>query len=275
MSDTADRYPPGARNLAGMRRGIVILVLLAACSTSTSASQPSVSDSTTPRAPAAQTTDDSTATSVAQPPIPDSVPTEPTTTTIVAEASPTDADPAASPDGAPARVAVIGCSQTRDAIFGYNDVRSDLRFGASEDAQYLGGASIEVWAEPRNRKWDTFESLVGPDNDGLLVQICWHAQRSVGADLAMVQDIMERATQMIGHDVPVFVMGLNDWDPRSLCPRGDYPASAALADEVAAAGLAIRVPDLGPLDPTQTDDGCHGNRDGNRLMGEQLAEFFG
>ncbi len=170
---------------------------------------------------------------------------------------------------------MIGCSQTRDAIVGYNEVRSDLRFGTDADAQYLSGASIEVWAEPRNRKWETFESLAGSDNDGLLVQICWHAQRSVGADVAMVQDIIDRALEMIGSDVPVYVMGLNDWDPRSLCPRGDYPASAALADEVAAAGLAIRVPDLGPLDPTETDDGCHGNRAGDRLMGGQLADFFG
>jgi len=172
-------------------------------------------------------------------------------------------------------IAVIGCSQTRDAISGYNMLRSDGRFGSDQDAQYLSGASIEVWAQPFNRKWDTFQGLVGPDNDALWMMICWHFQRSAGAGVALVEDVIARGREAIGADVPVYISGLNDWDPRDLCPRGDYPASAALADDVAAAGLAIRGPDLGPLGREHTDDGCHGNREGDALMGEQLIEFFG
>jgi hypothetical protein len=174
-----------------------------------------------------------------------------------------------------ANAAVVGCSQTRDAIFGYNEVATDERFGTSADAQYLGGGSIEAWANAGSRYWRDFDQLAGPDNDAIWLMICWHSVRSVDADVAMVEVVIDEAMRKIGRAVPVYVSGLNDWDPRSLCPRGDFPASAALADDVVAAGLAERGPDLGPLHREHTDDGCHGNRSGNELMGHQLVEFFG
>ena len=171
--------------------------------------------------------------------------------------------------------AVVGCSQTRDAVFGYNEVADDGAFGPSTAAQYLGGGSIEAWANPASRYWRDFDELAGPENDAMWLMICWHAVRSVDADVEMVRSVIDRAIETIGRDVPVYVSGLNDWDPRSLCPRGDFPASVELADAVVAEGLALRGPDLGPLLREHTDDGCHGNRAGNELMGRQLVEFFG
>lgn len=171
---------------------------------------------------------------------------------------------------------MIGCSQTRDAVAGYNAVSDADLFGPTEGFRYLSGGSIERWAEGDPRYWRGFESRTDPESDGLWVMLCWHRQRTPGdTDPAVVAGIIDRAFEVIGREVPVYVSGLNGWDPPRICPRGDYPRSWELAEATAAEGMALLGPDLGPLAESQTRDGCHGNDEGNRLMGEQVQAFFG
>jgi hypothetical protein len=174
------------------------------------------------------------------------------------------------------RVAVIGCSQTRDAVHGYNATDRSPVFGSDLDQEYLSGGTIERWAA-NGAHWRRFASLHRAEAgvDAVWIMLCWHV-RSTPPTISVdtVEQIIERAHEVIGHETAVFVSGLNDWDPRSSCPKGDWERSLALADAAVMAGFAERGPALGPITQLQTTDGCHGNSEGNRLMGAQLASFF-
>jgi hypothetical protein len=205
-----------------------------------------------------------------------------TTTTGPAAATPTP--PSTSTSGAPdhpagpthERIAVIGCSQTRDAIHGFNAVASQPIFGADQDQEFLSAGTIDRWAS-NSGHWRRFAELHRADHDidAVWIMLCWHVRDTdPSTSLDTVAAIIDRAQQVIGHDVPVFVSGLNDWDPRTICAKADWAASWALADEAVAAGLANRGPELGPITEAQTTDGCHGTAEGNAVMGVQLAAFF-
>lgn len=177
-----------------------------------------------------------------------------------------------------ANVAVVGCSQTRDAMAGYaalNDGDWGI-FGGREEARYLSGGSIERWtSQGDDRYWDEFARWNGAETDALWIQVCWATNGSQRTTVDHMGEVVARAFEIIGHEVPVFISGLNDWDPRDLCPRGDYELSWQLAEEAVAAGYGALGPDPGTLTPDLTDDGCHGNEAGDEFMGGPVAEFFG
>jgi hypothetical protein len=208
-------------------------------------------------------------------------PAEPTTTTTTDAPGTTTTPGATRAAGEPAessyeRIAVVGCSQTRDAVHGFNAVGDVPIFGSDQDQEYLSAGTIDRWAA-NSGHWRRFAAQHGGDADieAVWIMLCWHGR---GTDpftsVETVGYIIDRAQQVIGHDVPVFVSGLNDWDPRAICPKADWASSWALADEAVAAGLAERGPELGPLTEAQTTDGCHGTAEGNAVMGTQLASFF-
>jgi hypothetical protein len=206
-----------------------------------------------------------------------------TTTTAMAEATttsttaaPETTNPVVGDPTAFTRIAVVGCSQTRDAIAGYNEITGNDLFGRSQDFTYLGGGIIDKWADPDGGKWNNFRQRVVPEIDALWVMLCHGGERERRTpDVATVEGIIDTATGIIGHDVPVLISGLNDWDPRESCRRGAYEESWQLAHQVADAGLATLGPSLGPITTAQTTDGCHGNDEGKMVMGEQMVEFFG
>jgi hypothetical protein len=173
-------------------------------------------------------------------------------------------------------LAVIGCSQTRDAVRGYNDVTGSGRFPDTSDVLYLSGGTVDRWADPTTYYWDDFAARLDPDADGLWIMLCWHERRTDDATPpAVVGDIIDGAFELLGRQVPVYISGLNDWTDRTTCRKADYPASWGLAEASVEAGLGTLGPNLGPLAENQTTDGCHGNEEGNALMGRQLVEYFG
>lgn len=203
-----------------------------------------------------------------------------TGTTITAPATAGTTTATAPPTSGPAtghgQMAVVGCSQTKDAITGYNDISDGDLFGPSQDFGYLGGGSIEKWTELDGQRWNHFERIHGPENQALWIMICWSdGVTPDGFDTSGMATIIDKAFEVIGHEVPVYVSGINDWEPREMCGRADYPASWELAEAVVGDGLATLGPNLGPLASEQTRDGCHGNEEGNAVMGEQLQAFFG
>jgi hypothetical protein len=174
------------------------------------------------------------------------------------------------------RIAVVGCSQTRDAVHGFNAIGDVPIFGSDQDQEYLSAGTIDRWAA-NGGHWRRFAALHGGDADveAVWIMLCWHVRNTdPSTSVETVGYIIDRAHEVIGHDVPVFVSGLNDWNPRAICPKADWASSWALADEAVAAGLAERGPELGPITEEQTTDGCHGTTEGNAVMGAQLASFF-
>jgi hypothetical protein len=175
-------------------------------------------------------------------------------------------------------VAVVGCSQTRDAMAGYADLHGGDWgiFGGREEARYLSGGSIERWtSQGDDRYWDEFATWNGPETDALWIQVCWASNGSQRTTVDHMGEVVERAFEIIGHQVPVFISGLNDWSPRDMCPRGDYLLSWDLAEAAVAAGYGAIGPDPGIVTEDLTDDGCHGNDAGDRFMGGPLVDFFG
>ena len=174
-------------------------------------------------------------------------------------------------------VAVVGCSQTRDAMVGYMALTDRGILGDRGEARYLSGGSIERWTTQTDNPfyWDEFANWNGPESDALWIQVCWAtngSRRTTTDDMAYV---VATALDIIGRDVPVFISGLNDWDPRDLCTRGDYELSWQLAEAAVAAGFGVIGPDPGVITPDLTDDGCHGNEAGDAFMGEAVLDFFG
>jgi hypothetical protein len=213
---------------------------------------------------------------------PSATPTPPTaitatsTTTSTTSSTSTDDSTNVEPSEA-ASIAVIGCSQTRDAVHGFNDLSPTPLFGSDADQEYLSAGTIDRWAATNGGHWRAFTALHEDDPavEAIWLMLCWHVPNTDPAtSIREVADIIERAHAVIGRPVPVYVSGLNDWDPRNSCPRGDWERSWTLAEEAVEAGLARAGPDLGPITREQTTDGCHGNADGNRVMGSQLADFF-
>lgn len=248
-------------------------MVVAACGTSTATDPPAPSSA----APSStQTAAESTSTTtapvtagpagsgVAQPP-------EPTTST-------SGGNPGSGPDtvaGAYVDIAVVGCSQTRDAMLGYLALTERDTFGDRQEARYLSGGTIERWSTLDVRYWEEFTRWNGAESDALWIQLCWHRTSSRNVGVADVEAIIDEALAVIGREVPVFISGLNDWDPRDMCTRGDYELSWQLAEEAVAAGLGSIGPDPGVLTRDLTDDGCHGNEAGDRFMGQALVDFFG
>lgn len=179
--------------------------------------------------------------------------------------------------GVYADVAVVGCSQTRDAMVGYMALTDRGILGDRGETRYLSGGSIERWTTQSDNPfyWDEFANWNGPESDALWVQVCWATNGSRRTTVDDMAYVVSTALDVIGRDVPVFISGLNDWDPRDLCTRGDYELSWDMAEAAVAAGLGLIGPDPGVITRNLTDDGCHGNDEGDAFMGQAILDFFG
>jgi len=174
-------------------------------------------------------------------------------------------------------VAVVGCSQTRDAMVGYMALTDRGILGDRGETRYLSGGSIEKWTTQTDNPfyWDEFTNWNGQESDALWIQVCWATNGSRRTTVDDMAYVVSTALDVIGRDVPVFISGLNDWDPRDLCSRGDYELSWDMAESAVAAGLGLIGPDPGVITRNLTDDGCHGNDEGDAFMGQAILDFFG
>jgi hypothetical protein len=60
-----------------------------------------------------------------------------------------------------------------------------------------------------------------------------------------------------------------------LAGPGGPEAMQEIADQLIAEGLVLEGPRMGPLQKSETRDGCHANEDGMEVLGQQLLDFFG
>ena len=70
-------------------------------------------------------------------------------------------------------VAVVGCSQTRDAMFGYFELSDRGILGDRGEARYLSGGSIERWTTQSDNPfyWDEFARWNGAESDAVWIQV--------------------------------------------------------------------------------------------------------
>jgi hypothetical protein len=188
-------------------------------------------------------------------------------------------------------IGYIGCSNTVQAIAGYH-AAGGTRFWPSFDT--YGGATINRWAtdvrNPSSVLWYTFRQTLAEDPTNVVwVQLCAFAttgeEQTYAAAAAVIQEVVRLVPGVV-----VYVSPLNGYVAPHVCsmtgPNGPE-STAAVADRLAAEGVAFRGPDIGDLlsiyetpsagatsATNQTDqDGCHPNTEGERYLGKNLLKF--
>lgn len=254
------------------RSGVVfvVLALLAACSSSTDNTTSTVGETTSTR----QTRPDRTSTT-----------TEPSTTTT--DAATTTADITSNPEPTPAvgtgPVGVVGCSNTDLSVAGYTDLSGLDRLSTGD----LGGGAPPLWGDPTEDRyaeyWATYDSRrPATGYVETWVQLCLRVSDHNGSFDADEQGWISHIVEQIhlrDPGIPVWISPINTYEGIVCDSIGaDGPAIAAEASDWAAAALTdvFRGPDLGPLTEAEIGqrDDCHPNQSGQRLLGEQLVDFF-
>jgi hypothetical protein len=169
-------------------------------------------------------------------------------------------------------VAYIGCSSTRLDTVGYRRLG-----GRRLESWPSDGCSVEDFLDPVDPCWGAFAgSLVDREPVAGFFQVCILADEDTS--YAEVVAVADTFASYLPEGAPIHVTGLPVFDPGDLCPLGGEvapPLTRAYADDLAADGLAIRAPDLGPITPDLTSDGCHPNAAGQHVTGQQLLDWFG
>lgn len=242
---------------------VASMVILAACAQG--------STSTTTTAPSETTTTSATTTS--------SMPTSTTTTTTTQTTSTAALAPVESvADQITGTVGFVGCSMSQNSVEGYEAV------GGSNMWTFrlpYGGGTIGRWNDGlggRGDYWGGFDKGLELDPD--TTAIWWNLCTIKGSP----QDSFENAVHILDEirtripDARVFVSAQPTYSEGHVCglageggPELMVQLSAALVE----AGLVEQGPTMGPLSQPQTRDGCHANEDGQRLLGQQLLDFFG
>lgn len=122
-----------------------------------------------------------------------------------------------------------------------------------------GGAAVGQWANLAHPIWSAWNTQVATRGlpNVVVFQLCENEGDPVTYDEVVTAIENLRAADPAA---TVYVMAINGYTPVDLCtvlgPDGNTDL-AAFADQAAADGLAVRMPDLGPLDITTTDPAKH------------------
>jgi len=244
---------------------VVLSLLVASCTTggTTNVEQPvdSIRDTlpTETSVPSSLASSDST------------LPPAPTTSSVTTQ--PPDSDVAGTA-GVEGFVAHIGCSQTKLGIRGYEDLG-----GTRLERYETAGGQINLWSRDAGGYWSAFdEAVAGKKISAGWMEICITGGNERNTTYEDVVAALTVFQSKIPDNAPIYVSGLEVFEPIGSC-RIAGPTIPAItrdyADRLVEAGLALRGPDLGPLTPESTTDGCHPNRIGQELVGQQLLAFFG
>lgn len=253
----ADLRRDGLEGRADPVWAALVLILLAACT-------PATGTPATPTTSLPQTLSTATPT------------TTPTTVPPITTGS--TAGPSVLPE-VDGRVGFVGCSVIQDSVRGYHDVGGTLLWNSD---RFYGGGSVAAWmrglTDVRSRYWSSFEEGLAefPETEVIFWGLCTNRGQpsdSVENALIVLEEIRMRAP-----DAAIVVGSQPTYAAGHVChiSGADGPAKMQelAATLVAQEGL-IAGPPLGPLTEAQTRDGCHANREGMALLGNQLVEFFG
>jgi hypothetical protein len=244
---------------------LALCLVVAGCATGASTTPDTTVPSTTAVAPIIETTTTQSATSATA---------EAATTTSAAR---TEAPPVAGTVSG--SVGYVGCSMSQNSVEGYQDVGGTNMW--SFRAPY-GGGSVGRWHDDidgdRGRYWQGFERelVANPDTGVIWWNLCTvksSPQDSFDNAVAILAEIEARipGAEVYVSAQPLYANG----HLCGLAGEGGPEYMVALADELIGAGLALAGPTMGPLDQSETRDGCHANAEGKTVLGNQLLDFFG
>ncbi|MGO9645059.1 MAG: hypothetical protein ACLPY5_09960 [Candidatus Bathyarchaeia archaeon] len=178
-------------------------------------------------------------------------------------------------------IGYVGCSNTEDAVAGYQMVTN------SSESHFwypyaTGGGVLNYWANPNATYfWPLYETQVANYGQPKIVwlQIC-EAQTTPLTPLMVNETIAN--IQALSPGVTIYISPLNTYAPVGSCGitgANGVEDATTLANQAVAEGLALPGPILGPLNSQNTvgggpDAGCHPNQAGEILEGNQLNAFF-
>jgi hypothetical protein len=184
------------------------------------------------------------------------------------------------------KVGYIGCSNSQDTVDGYHLSAGNKNYlWPSYDT---GGGSIDKWASARSPYWTSYSAMLKTYGQPkyVWVQLCERALPGSFNTYDQVKRMVRNLKRKSPH-ATVIVSGINDYSPNlGLChlmgtasatsPGNGVYDTKLWADQLVADKLVrIRGPYLGPLTARLTlNDGCHPNRAGRRLLGNQLRKVI-
>jgi hypothetical protein len=193
----------------------------------------------------------------------------------------------------------VGCSNTHDTIFGYQQVSSAKLFWPYA-GYHIEGETVDKWDNVNNPGWGQFSAEKQTYNGGkdppvIWIQFCVNLNPAESnyhpVTLADVRQMLLNVKAASPSSI-LFVSPLQSYSPPTLCPKmgpggGEIAQMTAWLDTLVSEGLAYPGPgvdgikNLGPLTVTTAfTDGCHPNGGdhgpgpGVDFLGGQLADFF-
>jgi hypothetical protein len=195
----------------------------------------------------------------------------------------------------------VGCSNTHDTIYGYQQVSSKNLFWPFQREYRIEGQTVAIWSNPSSPVWSLFDQMKqrydgGSDPPVIWIQMCVNLRPGDPTYAPASYDDLVRVIENVHTHAPtsiLYVSPLQSYDPPTLCPLMG-PGGQEIAevsgwlDQAVSKGLARAgpgtgdVPNLGPLTQANAfQDGCHPTGDpihgpgpGATFLGGQLARFF-
>lgn len=191
-------------------------------------------------------------------------------------------------------VGVIGCSNSRDTVAGYQ-LDGGTRFWQLSPGQY-GGGTLVAWAANhlQNTYWSQFQQLLSqhPSTTRIWWSLCTHPTDTDAQDFQAALAIVAKIHQLVPNAL-IYVSAINGYVAPHVCSllgsRGPSRMQT-LADALVSQGaVSAAGPAVGslvsifqtPSDGATTDnnrtvpDGCHPNAAGSKDLGHSLQKFFG
>lgn len=178
-----------------------------------------------------------------------------------------DSVPASAPYG------LVGCSMTRDAIDGYIQLGGTLFWDVDDE---YGNGSVTKWSLPNSIFWGRFDHFLGTYSNPQYIwwQLC--TAQTENTTIEMTETILARIRDRLP-DTPLWISAQPDYVGGEDCgisgPDGPE-MMAALAKELIEMGIGEAGPIQGPLERSETTDGCHANEAGQAILGGQVEQFL-
>lgn len=180
-------------------------------------------------------------------------------------------------------IGYVGCSNTQDAMIGYQSVVTNVTQKKFWNPYPTVGGTLDRWADNSTNKntamtyWAEYSQQIVTYGQPSIVWIQICEDTKVQVTPTMVSQVLD-ILRTLSRNAIFYISPLNTYSPVGFCsitgPNGVQDATT-LTNQAVSEVLALQGPILGPLDSQTTiSDGCHANAAGRQLLGTQLQAFF-
>lgn len=178
-------------------------------------------------------------------------------------------------------IGVVGCSISINAINGYSSLNGTKIWHVTDIRNY-GGGSIYAWSTGtgNNMLWPAFED--GIDKYNSTKKIWWELCTAPGVKDMSYYDVVDVLNEIkrIAPGIEIYATPMpifSDTSNEAFCVAGNSTSIISnYVDRMIKEGLVKKGPVMSPLKKEYTDDqGCHANKDGEKIWGKNLKDFFG